>query len=211
MVLSGHHIEYTNLRPDVSDKDIDQLVHTAVERGYYGICVPPFWVKRAKREIGRNNLRLVTVAGYPIGYQMTETKETDIRLAIDRGVDEVDLVMNVSAFKSEMPWVKIEFAKCAKLAHDNERILKVILETSLLTQQEIITATKWAVDAGVDYIKTSTGFIGEGATVANVKLIKSLIPDSVGIKASGGIKTKEQAEALLIAGADKIGTSSLLL
>ncbi len=110
-----------------------------------------------------------------------------------------------------MSWVKVEFAKCAKIAHESEKILKVILETSLLTSEEISVATKWAVDAGVDYIKTSTGFIGEGATVENVKLIKSLIPESIGIKASGGIKTKSQAEELLLAGADKIGTSSILL
>ncbi|MEL6556796.1 MAG: deoxyribose-phosphate aldolase [Bacteroidota bacterium] len=211
MELAGHHIEYTNLRPDVSHRDIDQLIRVAIEKGFYGVCVPPFWVKRAKREIGSNNLQLVTVAGYPIGYQMTEAKEAEIRSAIDMGANEIDLVLNVSALKSEMSWVKIEFARCAKLAHESERILKVILETSLLTTEEIKTATKWAVDAGVDYIKTSTGFIGQGATVENIKLIKSLIPDSVGIKASGGIKTKEQAETLIAAGADKIGTSSLLL
>lgn len=211
MVLSPKHIEYTNLKPDVTHIAIDNLVSTAKERNFYGVCVPPFWIKRAKREIGNDDLKLVTVAGYPIGYQMTETKEEEIRSAIRQGADEIDLVLNVSALKSEMSWVKIEFAKCAKLAHESERILKVILETSLLTQAEIVIATKWAVDAGVDYIKTSTGFVGDGATLENIKLIKSIIPDGVGIKASGGIKTKSQAEAFLSAGADKIGTSSLLI
>ncbi len=211
MELLAKHIEYTNLKPDLTHKSVDELVRTAIQKEFYGVCVPPFWVKRAKREIGDNLLRLVTVAGYPIGYQMTETKVEEIHTAIKLGADEIDLVLNVSALKSEMSWVKVEFAKCAKIAHASEKILKVILETSLLTTEEIKTATKWAVDAGVDYIKTSTGFIGEGATVAHVKLIKSLIPESVGIKASGGIKTKTQAEELLLAGADKIGTSSLLL
>ncbi len=211
MELLPKHIEYTNLKPDLTHLGVDSLIEEAKKRSYYGICVPPFWVKRAKREIGNYDLRLVTVAGYPIGYQMTETKEEEIKLAIKQGADEIDLVLNVSALKAEMSWVKIEFAKCAKLAHDNEKILKVILETSLLTESEIITATKWAVDAGVDYIKTSTGFIGQGATVDNIKLIKRIIPESVGIKASGGIKSKQQAEDLLAAGADKIGTSSILI
>jgi len=204
------YIEYTNLKAGVTHLEIDKLVTDAKNNNYLGVCVPPFWVKRAKREIGDSKLRLITVAGFPIGYQMTETKEQEIRSAISLGADEIDLVMNVSALKSEMPWVKIEFAKCAKIAHEHERMLKVILETSLLNEKEIVRATQWAVDAGVDFIKTSTGLIGEGATLANIELIKSLVPDSVGIKASGGIKTKEQAMAFIAAGADRIGTSTTL-
>ncbi|MEL7148296.1 MAG: deoxyribose-phosphate aldolase [Bacteroidota bacterium] len=209
--LTPQHVEYTNLKPDVTHTDIDQLVATAIERRYYGICVPPFWVKRARREIGNANVRLVTVAGYPVGYQMTETKEAEIRAAIDLGADEIDMVLNVSAVKSGMSWVKIEMARCAKLAHDQERMLKVILETSLLDDDEIRQVTRWAVDAGVDFIKTSTGMIGEGATVKDVALIKSIIPSGVGIKASGGIRTSEQADDLIAAGAEKIGTSSILI
>ncbi len=206
----AQYIEYTNLKPSITHADVDQLVSTAKTKGYYGICVPPFWVKRAKREIGSHDLKLVSVAGFPVGYQMTETKEMEIKSAIQLGVDEIDLVMNVSAFKADMSWVKIEFARCAKIAHEEEKIIKVILETSLLNHKEVTLAVKWAVDAGVDFIKTSTGFVGEGAKIEDVELIKSLIPDSVGIKASGGIKTHEQAEALINAGAERIGTSTAL-
>ena len=209
--LTPQHIEYTNLKPDVTHLDIDALVATAKERSFYGVCVPPFWVKRARREIGAANLQLVTVAGYPVGYQMTETKEAEIKSAIALGADEVDMVLNVSAVKSGMSWVKIEMARCAKLAHAHERLLKVILETSLLTEDEIRQVTRWAVDAGVDYIKTSTGMVGEGAKVSDVALIKSVIPDGVGIKASGGIRSADQAAELIKAGAEKIGTSSILI
>lgn len=211
LALSPQHIEYTNLKPDITHGAVDELVATAIDRGYYGVCVPPFWVKRAKREIGTSGLQLITVAGYPIGYQMTETKEAEISSAIAMGADEIDMVLNVSAVKSEMSWVKIEMARCAKLAHEHERILKVILETSLLDKEEIRQVTRWAVDAGVDYIKTSTGFVGAGAQVEDVALIKSLVPDSVGIKASGGIRDIVKANELLQAGADKIGTSSILI
>ena len=209
--LTPQHIEYTNLKPDVTHLDIDALVATAKERSFYGVCVPPFWVKRARREIGTANLQLVTVTGYPVGYQMTETKEAEIKSAIALGADEVDMVLNVSAVKSGMSWVKIEMARCAKLAHAHERLLKVILETSLLTEDEIRQVTRWAVDAGVDYIKTSTGMVGEGAKVSDVALIKSVIPDGVGIKASGGIRSADQAAELIKAGAEKIGTSSILI
>src|SRR5258706_14225293 len=107
------YIEHTNLSPTVTIRDIDQLVIDAKEFNFFGICVPPFWVKRAKREIGNDPIQLVTVAGFPLGYNMTETKLDEISRAIDNGVDEVDVVWNISSFKTGIPWTKIDVAKCA--------------------------------------------------------------------------------------------------
>ncbi len=201
-------IEYTNLNPTVTVNEIDQLVAEAREFKLFGVCVPPFWVKRARREIGKSNTMLVTVAGFPLGYQMTETKVDEIVRAIDNGADEIDLVWNISAFKTGLPWTKIELAKCSKLMHDNGKILKIIIETGYLSDAEIVSACKMCSDAGADYVKTSTGFAPSGASVECVSLMRKSLPQSVGIKASGGIKTYQQAVGLLQAGADRIGTSS---
>ena len=201
-------IEHTNLSPTITIKDIDQLVAEAKQYNFLGVCVPPFWVKRAKREIGSDTILLVTVVGFPLGYNMTETKLDEMKRAIDNGADELDVVWNVSSFKTGIPWTKIEIAKCSKLAHDHQKIVKVIIETAYLNQEEIVTATKICCDAGVDYVKTSTGFAPAGATVEHILLIKSAIIPGVGIKASGGIKTKVQAIEMISAGASRIGTSS---
>ncbi len=201
-------IEHTNLKPTITGKDVDLLVKEAKEYQFVGVCVPPFWVKRAKREIGDADIQLVTVVGFPLGYNMTETKMEELRLAIRDGADELDLVMNISAFKDGMPWPKIEFAKSSKLCHEEGKILKVIIETAYLSNEEIVTACKLCNDAGVDFVKTSTGFAPEGAKPEHIKLMRSVLPSSVGIKASGGIKTYDQAIALINAGADRLGTSS---
>jgi len=201
-------IEHTNLSPAVVIGDIDRLVEEARQYQFFGVCVPPFWVKRAKREIGVAPIQLVTVAGFPLGYHMTETKLEEIKRAVDDGADEIDVVLNVSAFKTGIPWTKIDIAKCSRLAHDHQKILKVILETALLSDTEIAEASKLCADAGADFVKTSTGFASGGATVEHVKIMKAAVPPSVGIKASGGIKTAEQALALIEAGASRLGTSS---
>ncbi len=202
------YIEHTNLNPTLTDQSIDQLVAEARVHSFLGVCVPPFWVKRAQREISGSNVLLITVAGFPLGYSMTETKLDEIKRAIDNGADEVDMVLNISAFKTGIPWTKIELAKCSKLMHDNQKILKVIIETAYLSDSEIVNACKLCSDSGVDFVKTSTGFAPSGAKVEHIKLMRQWLPSNVGIKASGGIKTREQAIQLIEAGADRIGTSS---
>ena len=202
------YIEHTNLSPTLTIRDIDKLVDEARQFGFVGVCVPPFWVKRAQREIGKEKILLVTVAGFPLGYNMTETKLDEIRRAIDNGADEIDVVWNISSFKTGIPWTKIEIAKCSKLVHDHQKILKVIIETAYLSDSEIEQACKICADAGTDFVKTSTGFAPIGATVEHILLMKNNLPDVVGIKASGGIKTYEQARAMIQAGASRIGTSS---
>jgi len=202
------YIEHTNLSPNLTIRDIDKLVEEAIKYGFFGICVPPFWVKRAKREIGKELVKLVSVAGFPLGYSMTETKLDEIKRAIENGVDEIDVVWNVTSFKTGIPWTKIEVAKCSKLAHDYQKVIKVIIETAYLSDQEIVEACKLCADAGADFVKTSTGFAPSGAKAEHVALMRKSLPPGVGIKASAGIKTYEQALAMIEAGADRIGTSS---
>jgi deoxyribose-phosphate aldolase len=201
-------IEHTNLSPALTISDIDRLVAEASQHKFFGICVPPFWVKRAKREIGKEKISLVTVAGFPLGYNMTETKLDEIRRAIDNGADEVDVVWNLSSFKTGLPWTKVEIAKCSSLAHAQQILLKVIIETSYLSDPEISQACKICADAGADFVKTSTGFAPSGASIEHVTLMRKHLPAHVGIKASGGIKTFKNAEALIHAGAQRIGTSA---
>jgi len=176
--------------------------------GFVGVCVPPFWVKRAAREIGTLDIQLVTVIGFPFGYQRTESKLVEIEKAIEDGANELDVVMNISAFKSGMPWTKIELAKCAKLAHDNDALLKVIIETAYLNDEEIIQACKLVSDAGADFVKTSTGFASAGAQVEHIKLMRTNSPSNVGVKASGGIRDYKTAKAMVDAGADRLGVSA---
>lgn len=201
-------IEHTNLNPALTVNDIDKLASEAIAHQMLGICVPPFWVKRTRRELDKGKVLLVTVVGFPLGYQMTETKLDEAKRAIDNGADEIDWVWNISSFKTGMPWTKIELAKASKFVHDQQKILKVIVETSYLNNNELEMACKICSDAGADYVKTSTGFSQHGATVENVKLMRKVLPENVGIKASGGIKNYAQAKQMLEAGADRIGTSS---
>jgi deoxyribose-phosphate aldolase len=202
------YIEHTNLSPTLTIRDIDNLVEEASQFGFLGICVPPFWVKRARREIASRNIILVTVAGFPLGYNMTETKLDEIQRAIDNGANEIDVVWNVTSFKTGLPWTKIELAKCSNLAHNNGALLKVIVETAYLSEPELERACKICADSGADFVKTSTGFAPSGARVEHIALMKKNLPDHVGIKASGGVKSFEQALALIEAGASRIGTSS---
>ena len=204
----AQYIEHTNLSPTLSIHDIDKLVVEAKLIGFLGICVPPFWVKRARREIGNERILLTTVAGFPHGYNMTETKLDEIQHAIDNGADEIDVVWNITSFKTGLPWTKIEVAKCSHLTHNYHVLLKVIIETAYLSDSEIEKACKICADAGADFVKTSTGFAPSGAKTENIALMKKVLPSHVGIKASGGIRTRELALAMIEAGANRIGTSS---
>lgn len=208
MIKIEKYIEQTVLRAQTVDADIENLVKEAKEYGFVGVCVPPFWVKKAKREIENADIQLVSVVGFPLGYNLTETKVFETEQLIKLGADEIDVVWSLTAFKAGMNWPKLELAKLSQVCHDQDRILKVILETAYLSDSEIIQACEICADAGVDYVKTSTGFAPEGAKESHIKLMRKHLPSNVGIKASGGIKTLEQALGLVQAGADRIGTSS---
>ncbi len=208
MINLNRFIEHTVLNPTLTDKDIDTLVEEAIEHEFLGVCVPTFWVRKTSREVKNHGIQLVTVIGFPLGYQMTENKLDEIKLAIDNGANELDIVMNVSAFKSGMSWVKTELAKCAQLIHANDCLMKVIIETAYLSEEEIVKSSIMCQDAGTDFVKTSTGFAPSGATVDQIKLIRSTINSNVGVKASGGIRDLETAIKMIEAGADRLGVSA---
>jgi deoxyribose-phosphate aldolase len=201
-------LESTILKPTMTDQDVDKLIREAIEEQMMGVCLPGFWLKKAKRELGEEDVRLVTVIGFPFGFEDTATKVAETREAIRQGADELDLVWSITSFLSGMTWPKIEIAQIAKLCHEEERVLKVIIETAYLSPDQIREACLICQDAGADFVKTSTGYAPTGAKVEDIQLMRQTLSSSVGIKASGGIKTLEFAEELIRAGADRIGTSS---
>ena len=208
MLNLNRFIEHTALKPTLTGKDIDKLVAEAIEHEFLGVCVPTFWVRKASREVINHGIQLVTVVGFPLGYQMTENKLDEIKLAIGNGANELDIVMNISAFKSGMSWMKTELAKCAQLIHDSNCLMKVIIETAYLSDEEIVNASILCQDAGTDFVKTSTGFAPSGAKVEHIKLIRSTIHSNVGVKASGGIRDLDTAIKMIEAGADRLGVSA---
>ena len=207
----NRYLESTLLKPTVTEREIDQLVREAREEQFMGICIPHFWVKKAKRELRDEDIQVVTVVGFPFGYESTEAKVAQLKDAIKNGADELDVVWSQTAFHSGMSWPKIELAQLSKICHEEERILKVIVETAYLSPAQLRDACAICVDAGADYVKTSTGYAPYGARVEDVELMRQVLPSTVGVKASGGIKTLEQALALIKAGADRLGTSSAKL
>jgi len=204
----NQHLESTLLKPTVTEREIDFLIAEAIDAQFIGVCVPPFWVKKVKRELTEQDIQVVTVIGFPFGYEATETKVEEAKTAIQNGADELDVVWSQTAFHSGMSWPKIELAQLAKVCHESERILKVIIETAYLSPAQIREACLICQDAGADFVKTSTGYAPYGARVEDISLMREVLPSTIGIKASGGIKTLEQALALIQAGADRLGTSS---
>lgn len=201
-------LESTILKPTMTDQDVNNLIREAIEEQMMGVCLPGFWLKKAKRELGDEDIRLVTVIGFPFGFEDTATKVAETREAIRQGADELDLVWSITSYLSGTTWPKIEIAQIAKLCHEEERILKVIIETAYLSPDQIREACLICQDAGADFVKTSTGYAPSGAKVEDIQLMRQTLSSSVGIKASGGIKTLEFAKELIRAGADRIGTSS---
>jgi deoxyribose-phosphate aldolase len=214
----AHYIEQTNLKPTLNDIDIEKLIEQALKYKFMGVCVPPFWVKKVKRDLLKTDTKVVTVIGFPLGYNRTETKVKEAEIALKDGADELDLVISLTGFKTNPFWAKIEIVRLAELAHQAEKMLKVIIETAYLSQKEIIETALICQEAGADFVKTSTGFASvgfsnstdfyAGAKLEDIKLIRSTVSEMVGIKASGGIKTYQQVQDFVNAGAERIGTSS---
>ncbi|KOY84775.1 deoxyribose-phosphate aldolase [bacterium 336/3] len=203
------YIEHTILNPLTTSSEIDKLIGEAKEYNFVGVCVPPYWVEKTHRDLRGTDIKTVTVVGFPLGYQRTQAKRQEMETAIKDGADELDMVMTLSAFANgSYDWVKIEIAQLAKLAHEREKILKVILETAYWNDEQIKLACQLCVEAGTDFVKTSTGFAKEGAKVEHIQLMRSICPTSVGVKASGGIRSYENAISMIQAGADRIGTSA---
>ena len=202
-------IDHTLLKADTSEKEVKKLCAEAKEHGFAAVCVPPYFVRKCKLWLSGTNVKVATVAGFPLGYAHTPAKVEEARRAIDEGADEVDMVINVIALKAgDWNYLKNELTSAATIVQLRGGKLKVILETGLLTNEEIISACKLCSQMNVDFVKTSTGFIQPGATVEAVKLLRTNLPKTIKIKASGGIRTKEFALQLIEAGADRLGCSA---
>jgi deoxyribose-phosphate aldolase len=203
------YIEHTNLKPDCTKEDIIQLCNEAIEHGFYGVCVSPYYVQLAKRTIGKKPIKLVTVAGFPLGYSTVGAKVEEAKKALISGADEIDMVMNIAAFKSDdIQTVQNDIQSVVTVCHLQNKKVKVIIETAYLTDEEILRACKICIDCEVDFVKTSTGYASKGADPKIIKLMRGELPTKIKIKAAGGIKTQKQALDLIAAGADIIGTSN---
>jgi deoxyribose-phosphate aldolase len=188
---------------------IKRLCEEADTYGFAAVCIPPCYVRLAKGYLQDSGVKVATVIGFPLGYQHADVKFFEAHNALKHGADEIDVVMNLSAFKSgHYDEVENELGQLSTLCAFNHAALKVIIETALLSAAEIIEACRICADAGADFVKTSTGFSSRGASVEDVRLMRQYLPPGVRIKASGGIKTLEAAQALIEAGADRIGCSA---
>ncbi len=202
-------IDHTLLKADASEKEIKKLCNEAREFGFAAVCVPPYFVRKCKMWLKDSHVKVATVAGFPLGYANTPAKVEEARRAIDEGADEIDMVINVIALKAgDMNYLRNELTSAATIVQLRGGKLKIILETGLLTDAEIITACELCKELTVDFVKTSTGFVQPGATVEAVKLLRANLPKSIKIKASGGIRDKAFALDLIAAGADRLGCSA---
>jgi len=215
------HIDHTLLKADASAADVDRLCAEALEHGFASVCVNGTWVRRASEILLGSRVLVCAVIGFPLGAGASEVKAYEARRALEDGACEVDMVLNIGALKSgNLAEVQRDIAMVADTAHRRVHFgghsggqttgarLKVILETCLLTDKEIVTACQLAKAAGADFVKTSTGFSSGGATVEHVELMRRTVGPVMGVKASGGVRDTAGAESMLAAGATRIGASA---
>jgi deoxyribose-phosphate aldolase len=202
-------IDHTLLKPEATQNDIARLCQEAREFGFASVCVNPFWVRFAAEALAGASARVCTVIGFPLGADETRTKISEAELALSQGAKELDMVQNIGALRStDLSLVREEIAALASRAHASGAILKVILETCLLTDDEKITSCRLAAEAQADFVKTSTGFSTAGATAQDVALMRRTVGDRIGVKASGGVRSLGALREMVAAGASRIGTSS---
>lgn len=200
-------IDHTKLGPNVSNADIDKIIEEAKIYNFKSVCINPIFVKKAKKALKDTDVAVCTVIGFPTGAHEPEVKLMEARLAVLSGADELDMVININALKeSNYDLVLDEIKGVVNMAEG--RVVKVIIETCFLTKEEIIKACNIAVEAGATFVKTSTGFGTGGATLDDVKLMKETVKDKALVKASGGVRTYEDALKMIEAGASRIGTSN---
>ncbi len=200
-------IDHTLLKPEASEDQIKKLCQEAIDYEFFSVCVNPTWIETAREVLKGSPVKIATVIGFPLGANSLETKVFESKDALDKGAHEIDMVINIGALKSKnYDQVKNEIQAVKKAIGDH--ILKVIIETCLLTEEEKKKASQLVVEAGGDFVKTSTGFSTAGAQVEDVRLIRSVVGDKAKIKASGGIRDYEKARAMVEAGADRLGVSA---
>ena len=202
-------IDHTLLKPDATEQEIAQLCFEARKYGFASVCVNPTWVSLCAQLLKGSPVKVCTVIGFPLGATSSETKAFETETAIKQGATEIDMVINIGALKArDLATAANDIRGVVNVAHAHGLIVKVIIETALLTDEEKTIASLIAKEAGADFIKTSTGFAGGGATVHDVELMRKTVGPQMGVKASGGVRTFEDAASLIKAGATRIGASA---
>lgn len=202
-------LDHTLLKPDATEQAIISLCEEAAEHSFATVCVNPCWVKLAAKQLqGAEQVGITTVVGFPLGAASSASKAMETKQAVEDGATEIDMVLNIGYLKSRMLNAVKSDIEAVVAAAGDRALVKVILETCLLTNDEIIEACKLSVEAGAQYVKTSTGFSSGGATTEHIQLMRATVGPNIGVKASGGIRDYETAIAMLEAGASRIGASS---
>ncbi|MBU8684070.1 deoxyribose-phosphate aldolase [Bacillus haynesii] len=201
-------IDHTALKPHTQKSEIKKLIEEAKTYQFASVCVNPTWVEFAAKELKGTEIDVCTVIGFPLGANTTETKAFETKDAIAKGATEVDMVINIAALKDgDDDFVEADIRAVVEAAK-GKALVKVIIETCLLTDEEKERACRLAVAAGADFVKTSTGFSTGGATAEDIALMRKTVGPDIGVKASGGIRTKEDVESMISAGATRIGASA---
>lgn len=205
----AQYIDHTLLKPATSIHELKKLCEEAVQFGFFAVCVPPPLVKNARSMLAGSAVKTATVIGFPFGYSVARAKLAEAQQAIQDGADELDVVINLVALRSKAwQYLELEMEEIVEVAHAQNRLVKVIIESGILTDEEIIKCCEIYAKAGVDFLKTSTGYAEKGATIEAVQLMRQHLPSNIKIKASGGIRTYEQAEQYVKAGANRLGCSA---
>jgi deoxyribose-phosphate aldolase len=203
------YIDHTILKPTCLISDVERVCSEAVEYGFAAVCIPPPFVKRAKVILSPTAVKVATVIGFPFGYAPIESKVAESVLGIVDGADELDMVINLIALKNnDWHYLEKEITLVKDILRQKNRVIKVIIESGVLTDEEIVKCCSLYAKAGVDFVKTSTGYAEKGATLEAVQLMRKHLPSSIRIKASGGMKTYAFAKHLIEAGADRLGCSA---
>jgi deoxyribose-phosphate aldolase len=203
------YIDHTLLKPEADKEAVEKLCGEALEFGFYSICINSCWVKYAADLLSPSEVKVCSVVGFPLGACTTESKVYETGEAVDNGANEIDMVMNIGMFKTgDFDYVKDDICKVVETAHSKGAIVKVILETCLLDNDEIVKACELCVEMGADFVKTSTGFNKSGATLEAVAVMKKAVGDKALVKAAGGIRDYQTAVDFVNAGASRLGCSS---
>lgn len=201
-------IDHTILKADATEADVLRIIEEAKKYNFFSVCINPCWVSLAKEELAGTDVAVCTVIGFPLGANTSEVKVYEAADAITNGATEVDMVINVGALKSKQYKKVLKDIQAVVEAAKDKALVKVIIETALLTDEEKVKVCELAKEAGADFVKTSTGFSTGGATVADVALMRKTVGPDMGVKASGGIHNEQEARAMIEAGATRIGTSA---
>jgi len=202
------YIDHTLLKQTTTLADVDRICVEASMESFAAVCIPPRYVSNAKKLLDGSTVKVATVIGFPLGYNVTDVKLREIDDAIKMGADELDMVQDLCALKSgDWKILEREVETCLKAAHDAGKVLKIIIESGILTEVELLRCCELYSNFDVDYLKTSTGFADKGASVEAITVMRANLPRKIGIKASGGIRTLKFAKELIQAGATRLGCS----